>query len=121
MFTLDPAFSAKKGVKFISSPYSVKYLATGLWGGLQVTSTENDHRLKYIGYENLVPGDIICVAEGDADKSEPQLYIYLGSHTIMTVKDGKPVTYTSSSACRELLERVWGEVSFYVCRPSLTR
>ncbi|MBQ7624240.1 MAG: C40 family peptidase, partial [Clostridia bacterium] len=110
-----------------SSPY-YSYAAKGLFGGRHNYNTSY-RRMKYIGWQNLVCGDVIIVAAREnksGDENEGKIksyrsYIYLGDRTFAFDEGGSLKIVTGTAEAMNILETLPGEYYFCTLRPSLLK
>ncbi|MBQ7625158.1 MAG: DUF11 domain-containing protein, partial [Clostridia bacterium] len=121
VFKADPQYGSKGGICLNAEGAAAKTVARGIYGGRYFVNSNNEHRLKYVSVDSLIPGDILLAVEENNGKISYELYFYVADRTFKYVKDGKTVETSNSSDCQELIERVWGENAFAVIRPSLAK
>ncbi|MBQ7625267.1 MAG: C40 family peptidase, partial [Clostridia bacterium] len=105
-----------KSVSFTLSSKDFKLVPQGLYGGRYYPGTEFE-RIRHIGVENAMCGDVLIVLRDPSKLNEVQCYLCVGDGKFKTTENGA-VKDVPSVAAASLFDSLIGEHAFLIIRPS---
>ena len=105
-----------KSVSFTLSSKDFKLVPQGLYGGKYYPGTVFE-RIRHIGVENAMCGDVLIVLRDPSKLNEVQCYLCVGDGKFKTTENGA-VKYVPAVAAASLFDSLIGEHAFLIIRPS---